>query len=321
MANKIKSNYERLAQALGLRFDAEGGAVYGMYSNYHVLIYPLNDNAPYALTATISARRASGPLTKEECKQFRKEHKPVQNLVQNGNTIAMSLRNISKIDALCDTMRSMLLEFTNLLRAQGFTDCCQSCGAPAPAASYVFGSYMNLCQGCHTQLQQEGSMKQASQQSKRENILGGIVGALLGSLLGVASIVILGQLGYVAAVSGLIMAICTLKGYELLGGKLSNKGLVISIVLMLLMTLVGCQLDWAILVAKELEIDLFSAFMSVPMLISLEVIELGVYITNLVMLYLFAVLGAIPTIRSTMHSRSVAHKIYRLDASDYIAEA
>ena len=60
------------------------------------------------------------------------------------------------------------------------------------------------------------------QQKKRpENIPAGIVGAFLGTLLGVVCTVVIGQLGYVASVSGLIMAVGALKGYELLGGRLS----------------------------------------------------------------------------------------------------
>ena len=60
--------------------------------------------------------------------------------------------------------------------------------------------------------------------------MGGVVGALIGSLLGAASIILLSQLGYVAAISGVIMAVCALKGYELLGGKLTKKGVIISAV-------------------------------------------------------------------------------------------
>ena len=48
---------------------------------------------------------------------------------------------------------------------------------------------------------------------KRENVLAGIVGAFLGSLIGVACIVIVGQMGYVASICGLVMAVCSLKGY------------------------------------------------------------------------------------------------------------
>ena len=52
------------------------------------------------------------------------------------------------------------------------------------------------------------------EEKKRENVPAGIVGAFLGSLIGVACAVLIGQLGYVASISGLVMAVCALKGYE-----------------------------------------------------------------------------------------------------------
>ena len=47
------------------------------------------------------------------------------------------------------------------------------------------------------------------------------------------------------------MAVCTLKGYEIGSGKLSKRGIVISVILMLVMTYVGDRLDWAIMIARE----------------------------------------------------------------------
>ena len=67
----------------------------------------------------------------------------------------------------------------------------------------------------------------------KENMLLGIVGALIGSLLGVASIVLFFQMDMVASLSGLILAFCTLKGYEMLGKKLGNIGIIICILIML----------------------------------------------------------------------------------------
>ena len=74
------------------------------------------------------------------------------------------------------------------------------------------------------------------ERTRKENIVAGVVGAFLGSLIGVVCTVVIGQLGYVAAISGLIMAVCALKGYELLGGTLSKKGVAVSAVLILAMT-------------------------------------------------------------------------------------
>ena len=74
---------------------------------------------------------------------------------------------------------------------------------------------------------------------RRENVLTGLIGAFLGSLIGVACIVAIGQLGYVASISGVIMAVCAIKGYELLGGAMSRKGAVIACILIVLMTYLG----------------------------------------------------------------------------------
>ena len=79
------------------------------------------------------------------------------------------------------------------------------------------------------------------EREKRENIVAGVVGAFLGSLIGVACVVIIGQLGYVASISGLIMAVCALKGYELLGGSLTKKGALISSLLILVMPVITAR--------------------------------------------------------------------------------
>ena len=92
-------------------------------------------------------------------------------------------------------------------------------------------------------LRSDIAMKTQQKAQKKENIVGGIVGALLGSLLGMLSVLILSQLGYVAALSVVIMAVCVLKGYEMLGGKLTKKAVVISAVIMILMTYFADRVD------------------------------------------------------------------------------
>ncbi len=67
-------------------------------------------------------------------------------------------------------------------------------------------------------------------------------------------------MGYVSFVSGLVMEVCTIKGYELLGKKLSKLGIGISIFFMLVMILFVHQLDWAIIISREVGTDVFSAF-------------------------------------------------------------
>ena len=131
---------------------------------------------------------------------------------------------------------------------------------------------------------------------RSENVLTGLVGAFLGSLIGVACIVGIGQLGYVASFSGVIMAVCAIKGYSLLGGTISRKGAVIACVLTLVMTYFGNRLDFAVTVARAAEVDVFTAFQAIGDLLDAGYLNGAAYWGNLVLLYLFTLLGAVPTL-------------------------
>ena len=143
--------------------------------------------------------------------------------------------------------------------------------------------------------------------TKKENVLAGIVGAFLGSLIGVLCTVVIGQLGYVASVSGLVMAVCALKGYELLsGGILSKKGAAVSSVLVLVMTWFAHRLSWAVALASALDAGVFQCFQAIPGLLDSGMLEGAPYWGDLVMLYLFTLLGAVPTIVSGLRAASMA---------------
>lgn len=313
MNNKVLQNYQQLAQHIGLRFDAQSGAIYGLYNGYNVLVYPENENYPYILTVAISAIRPGNPISKAEGKAFAKGHKLVNSLRQDGYKIKINLGQMTNQEKLAMSLTENINAFTYFLHENGFQNCCQTCGSTSPTEACVAGgTYMQLCYNCFVNLQQNQTINSSEKLQKKENIVGGIVGALVGSLLGVACIIVLGQLGYVAAISGVVMAVCTMKGYDLLGGKLSTIGVIISAVIMLIMTYMGNQLDWAITVAQAFEIDIATAFRSVPMLLEEEIIEASSYWANLAMVYLFALAGAVPTVINTMKNQKKESIFYRL---------
>ena len=137
---------------------------------------------------------------------------------------------------------------------------------------------------------------------RQENVVAGVVGAFLGTLLGVVCTVVIGQLGYVASLSGLIMAVGALKGYELLGGRLSKKGAVISSALILVMTWLAHRLTWAIALTSAVGLGVFDSFQAIPELLEAGLLEGPAYWGDLVMLYLFTLLGAVPTIIGGLRS-------------------
>ena len=72
-----------------------------------------------------------------------------------------------------------------------------------------------------------------------ENVLAGIVGAFLFSLAGGVLWYVLYMIGILAAISGLVGAICAIKGYSLFAKKESVKGIVISVILSLVVMVIA----------------------------------------------------------------------------------
>ena len=310
MNKKVSNAYAGFAQRLGLQMDPSGG-LYGQRGGYAWTIFAPDPRYPYQLLVTTPAHRPAGALNKEDVRQFRREHKEVFIFNQRQNDVSITVRVKGAKGG--ERLESAMNALTELLRTQSFRPCCQNCGQELPVEGYfVSGSYMQVCDSCAQALKQSHNTAQTQRTQKSENVVGGIVGSLIGSLLGVLCIVLLSQLGVVAALSGLIMAVCTLKGYEMLGGKLSNRGIVISIVVMIVMTFVGDRIDWAILVSQQLEMPLPMAFQAVPVLLAEEIIVPSAYWTNLVLLYVFMLGGAVPTIRSSIRNRRFVNLVYRL---------
>ena len=147
-------------------------------------------------------------------------------------------------------------------------------------------------------------------QEKQEKLALGILGALLGGLLGGASIVLLGQLGLVAAISGVILAFCTLKGYELLGGKLSKQGILVCIVVMLAVPYLADRVSWALAIVEQskealgAQLSFGDAFQYVH-----EIVELTEstenYWKDLLFIYAFTILGAFSIVKQAFKQRKV----------------
>ena len=68
----------------------------------------------------------------------------------------------------------------------------------------------------------------------KENVVAGIVGAFLFSLVGGVLWFLIYMFGFIAGISGLIGAVCAIKGYSIFAKKESIKGIIISVIISLL---------------------------------------------------------------------------------------
>ena len=139
-----------------------------------------------------------------------------------------------------------------------------------------------------------------------ENVFLGLIGALVGALLGGASIILLSQLGYIASISGVILAFCTLKGYQLLGKQLSKKGIVLCVILMLITPFAADWIDWSIYLMKdfpEYGLNLVQSCVLFGELMAEGFVDMAEYGKNLGMIYLFVLLGAFGTLKNTIKGK------------------
>lgn len=131
----------------------------------------------------------------------------------------------------------------------------------------------------------------------KERVFLGILGALLGSILGSVSIVLENQVSNTfSLIGGVVMAAFTLQGYIQLAGRLSKKGVAISLVLMAVMCALANQVNCTIEIMETVEavqgmdfLESVGRFEELP-----EVREIrSWYDGQLLLLYLFTLCGSL----------------------------
>lgn len=318
MNKKVMKYYEETARSLGLSLDTESGAIYGRRSDFDLVIYAASEGSPHLLTVVVSAGRSGGPLTREECKQFSKENKSVSMLQQKENVISMVVKTALTDKGLKNNLEESINALIGFLRLNGFQNRCQICGSQGETDSVRTGlSYMHLCPECFEKFRSAKAADTSRKEAVSENVVGGIIGALAGSLLGVLCIVVFGQLGYVSAVSGIVMAVCAMKGYEKLGRKLSGRGAAICILIMFVMTYVGNHLDWTVVCMREVGLDPVTAWQSVSVLLAQGALGTA-YWANLGLVYVFALLGAVPMVQKAIKKQKEIDHFYRLGSGNML---
>ncbi|MDD3338939.1 MAG: hypothetical protein PHS82_08820 [Lachnospiraceae bacterium] len=309
MNKRAISIMQKMAAYNGLHMDIPSETVYGMKHGYQVWIAQQQNSL---LSVNFSVCRPGGYPKVEEINPVLKATRCLGKCTVSKNVVSVSVKDgLSKKGP--QKVEEALQVMTAYFGSNGYKNCCQNCEETEGSETYILaGNRANLCPNCFQELSTAMHMQLQTKDQKKENVVAGIVGALLGALIGAVAIVILGQLGYVASLSGLLMGVCALKGYELLGGKMSTKGIVLSVIIMLGMVYVGHRCDWAISAANYFGVDVFQTFGLMPDFIAEGYIGARDYFTGLTMVYVFAALGAVPTIVMSLSNQKKGTLTYKM---------
>ena len=139
------------------------------------------------------------------------------------------------------------------------------------------------------------------QQTIHENVLAGIVGAFLFSLAGGALWFLLYMVGFIAAISGLVGAICAIKGYSVFAKKESVKGIVISVIISLIVMVIAwyfclaydiytVHMEWFEAGEIDFTYTFFESVRVAPIFLEDPTIR-GAYVKDLVLGLAFCIIG------------------------------
>ncbi|MGT2846505.1 FUSC family protein [Streptococcus massiliensis] len=282
-----------VAEALGLNVDEEENVIFGQ--NDGLTLYINKNSSANIYQIHFCLKKEDGVETsKDILKNASKTIKHLMGPTINEPVIMYSVKAGMTKEKTKDRLITVSQELIAYLKEHHFQNVCEKIGLTGHTdVCQVKGGLHFLSPKGFEDFSFEANTENQLYDGQKENVGAGIIGALLGSLVGSLAVLLVGQMGYVSVWTGIAMGVCTLKGYELLAKKLSRKGVVFSVVIILVMTFIANQFDWALTIARQANVNVFDAFQAMGTLMSEGYIDMGVYYGNLALLYLFSAGGAL----------------------------
>ena len=256
----------------------------------------------------LSVLRGGEDPEKESFREFIKARPELSGCKTAGPRVTFTLRPGATAKSGAEKIHTLLPELLSYLHENGYENCCEiSRAVGATVGCMTNGVPQLLAPDLFAEVSRKAEQNERVRAEIPEHVGRGILGALIGGVIGAAVIVLIGQLGYVAALSGVVLGYCTIGGYRRGAGKLSAVGIAVSIVVMLLAVYLGNRVDIAIAAVQELDLTFGQAFAWMH-----ELVDADAYMENLVTLYLFSALGAVP---AALNAHKVAReqgRVYRI---------
>lgn len=295
-----QNELESLAESLGLSLDNKTFVISGNYQHYKVYLEKFNKDG-HAFTVVFTLSQSGKKPQVDVLEKVNQEMKAIGRCLVNNYQVSYKIHDTIRIGDLNENVKNLLDVLTNFFAKNNLETSCYLCGKRDNTDFLVNtnGASVALCTNCSTKQLGSSFTRYTSEDEVSENWLMGTLGAFLGSLIGVATQLIISMMGFVSAFSGIVMAVCALRGYERFGKRISKKGIFIVVIVLIVMVFVGSMLDTSILIAGELNgelstfqvfIHLFELFDAVPEL-------RGAFYQDLMVTYLFTLFGGVPTIR------------------------
>ena len=320
----LKTELLKASEELGLGYDAKSRASFGTYRGYKIAIKEDRRNHIYRINFPIKALEEN---QKENIHIFLKELSQNSKLIKKACYDNFALKVELIIKGMAKNNISNIIELVQKIErfasVNSYNTCCESCGESISTSVHLMNDMpLQVCDQCYKQTIDELDNAQLTVKNKKGNVITGLVGAFIGSLIGVALWVIVYALGYIATVCGIVLAVCIVKGYEMLGGKLNKTGVIITVLMTISMVYVANYLSYGYEVYnafKNIEnIDVFQAVRLVkPMLSEYEEAKRA-FMADLALGYVFTSVGAISVFVSAYKTSNLKYTVKKLEQQNTI---
>lgn len=173
--------------------------------------------------------------------------KKITNIAVYQNFLSITIKSPSLLKNVPDTLNLFIQPIIDYLVNNHYLSGCEYCGTTSeiPKCYEINGQPHFLCDTCKGDIHIALQENQAAIAAQKSNLAAGLVGAFLGALIGCVLWILIYKLGYIAGLAGAVTGICAMKGYELLGGHLDKKGVIGSILIMIVMIYFANKLAWS----------------------------------------------------------------------------
>lgn len=304
-----------------LAYEKKRMMAYGNYHGYPVIIqlqqrdalcrFSLNVKTDDAQAAALTSF-LSGLAEKNKFVKYATYKSPVISVgvVSKGGIASRKKGN--------DQFMQAFDEVINYCSMNQLAPCCAVCGGQENLGIYsAMGGYGIMCPACFEKAKGELANAQQELHEKPTNYAAGLVGALIGALPGVALWIIIGELGRIAAISGLVMMLGSIFGFKKLGGgKLNIGGIVISVVvaagMLFLAEYSSLALDVYNAYKADYDISFFDAFRVVPKFLKDGDVFHG-FVYDLVIGYVMLIAAAATSVYHAFKQANLKYEMQKLN--------
>jgi hypothetical protein len=316
MNKNVRAIYEELSMTAGLTFIPKSGIAYGRFDGFSVLINGNNGTSPFTPLVSFFAYREGEDVTPEECRAIRNGVDGIGDCKPTKEGINITVCMCSGKEKFIGYVMESLKTGAQFLRDNGYKSACPGCLEDKDAMPQkIGGTYMMVCDECYKSAVERS--KQLKLVDKKERSVLGVLGAIIGSAIGAACIILLGHFGYVTAISGLVMAFATLLCYRLFSGKLTIRGGLISLAIMIIMTFAAHYINYANILTAMHSYTGYTFWYAVKTLPSLYPVPEArefrrQFFGYLWLLYLYVFVGCVPFIVSLFRKKRTENQITSL---------